>query len=381
MSLKKGFDNMFNKFCDDEQLNLQFNRPLAFGYSEAMICDIKEIVPKVKDMETWYEQWLIIAKKAEIAGRYSDAAYYYRMAEFYLKEDRVEKLECFYKFKVNFYMAHKNDSMELFSIPYENTYMPAIRFKAKEEKGIILIHGGYDSIIEECCLTFKEFCEKGYTLIYFDGPGQGQTLKNGLKLCFDWEKPTSAVIDYFNLDNVTLLGISLGGYLCLRAAAFEKRIKNVICDDIFYCMLDSLTMKMPSNYKEMFFNLLNNNEKQRLNDIFEEKMKNSLDLRWKLNNGMYITGSDTPFDFLKNAEKYTVEGVQDKVTQNVLLLAGEEDQYVPLERMDTLKKELVNAKSITSRVFTIEEGGEQHCQAGNINLVISEVLDFLEKVR
>jgi cephalosporin-C deacetylase-like acetyl esterase len=34
-------------------------------------------------------------------------------------------------------------------------------------------------------------------------------------------------LDYFDPDDVTLIGLSLGGWLCLKAATFEPRIKRV----------------------------------------------------------------------------------------------------------------------------------------------------------
>ena len=43
-----------------------------------------------------------------------------------------------------------------------------------------------------------------------------------------WEKPAKAILDHFHLDAVDWLGASCGGYLALRAAAFEPRIKHVI---------------------------------------------------------------------------------------------------------------------------------------------------------
>jgi pimeloyl-ACP methyl ester carboxylesterase len=48
----------------------------------------------------------------------------------------------------------------------------------------------------------------------------------------EWHKPCKAVLDYFKLDDVTLIGYSLGGCFALRAAANEPRIKRVVCDDI-----------------------------------------------------------------------------------------------------------------------------------------------------
>ena len=48
-----------------------------------------------------------------------------------------------------------------------------------------------------------------------------------------WEEPVSAVLDYFHLDDVTLIGLSLGGYLALRTAAIENRISRVVAFDVF----------------------------------------------------------------------------------------------------------------------------------------------------
>jgi predicted esterase len=62
-----------------------------------------------------------------------------------------------------------------------------------------------------------------------------------------------------------------------------------------------------------------------------------------------------------------------------LLLAGESDQYIPIERMEQIKNELINAKSVTARVYTKEDGGEQHCQVGNLTLVIEDLYKFLDK--
>lgn len=70
---------------------------------------------------------------------------------------------------------------------------------------------------------------------------------------FQWEKCTSAVLDYYNLNDVTLIGISLGGYLATRAAAYEKRITRLVMYDLIYDFYGSLTARMGKK-KEKFFN-------------------------------------------------------------------------------------------------------------------------------
>ncbi len=112
-------------------------------------------------------------------------------------------------------------------VPYEQTHLPAICIASAlpECKGTIVIHGGFDSFIEEFYSLAVYFSNHGYEVILFEGPGQGAALKKyGLPLTYQWEKPVKAILDYFHLDNVTLLGISMGGWLCFRAAAFEPRI-------------------------------------------------------------------------------------------------------------------------------------------------------------
>ncbi len=44
----------------------------------------------------------------------------------------------------------------------------------------------------------------------------------------------NAILNHFGLQDVTLLGISMGGYFCFRAAALETRIKRVIASAVAY---------------------------------------------------------------------------------------------------------------------------------------------------
>lgn len=61
-------------------------------------------------------------------------------------------------------------------------------------------------------------------------------------------------------------------------------------------------------------------------------------------------------------------GIGSLINQDVLLLAGEDDQCVPISRLPQIQNELCNAASITTKVFTKETGGEQHCQTRHRDL-------------
>lgn len=370
---------MFYPFLENEQLNFQINRIVTYGEDCASVKEIQTIIPKIKDIESWTENWSKLADKAKSEGRYGHAVYYYRMAEFYLADDTPEKMKCYCNFKECFEKANEGAAIERYEIPFEGTFLPAIRMKAANEKGTILVHGGYDSFMEEFYPVVKDFANHGYTLILFEGPGQGEARKNNLKFRYDWEVPTSAIIDYFQLKEVNIMGISWGGYLAPRAAAFDQRIKNIICFDIFYSGLDMIVNRLPKEDGKKLLTLLKTKQKLIINKVFKAKMNESLDLDWKIRHGMYITGTKTPYDFLKSIEQHNMSVFTHKITQNILLLAGESDQYVPVERMEQIKKELINARSVTSRVYTKEEGGEQHCQVGNLPLVMEEIYKFLDK--
>jgi pimeloyl-ACP methyl ester carboxylesterase len=93
---------------------------------------------------------------------------------------------------------------------------------------------------------------------------------------------------------------------------------------------------------------------------------------------MYITGTRTPVDFYRHLSLHTMRDVSSRVRQDVLLLAGEKDHYIPLEHFDRQQRALTNARSISARLFTESEGGEQHCQVGNHQLAIDEITRWLD---
>lgn len=376
---KRGND-MYRRFLENEQMNFQLNRVAIYGKSCVDLDEVIPLLPRMKDMNGWIEAWLELADKAYKEQRFSQATYYYRMAEFFMKDSAPNKLWCYKKFRECFDCTHKNDHVERFEVPFGGTYLPAIRIKAENEIGTLLIHGGYDSFIEEFYPQVTSYVKLGFSLILYEGPGQGQARKNGLYFNHEWEKPTSAVLDYFNLDNVAIMGISWGGYLAPRAAAFDKRITNVICYDICYWGLEALLCHLPDEASNKLQMLLYTQQKDIINKILAKNMSEDIHMDWQISHGMYITGTDTPYDYLKNIEKHKMSDIMPRITQNVLLLAGEEDMYVPVKRIEDIKRGLVNAKSVTSHVFTKKTGGEKHCQVGEIQLAEREIVKFLKTV-
>jgi dipeptidyl aminopeptidase/acylaminoacyl peptidase len=63
----------------------------------------------------------------------------------------------------------------------------------------------------------------------------------------------------------------------------------------------------------------------------------------------------------------------------LLITAGEKDHFVPVGQVDEFKQGLKNARSITVRIFTEEEGGHEQCQIGALSLFHEELFEWIEK--
>ncbi|MFX1444569.1 MAG: alpha/beta hydrolase family protein [Promethearchaeota archaeon] len=336
------------------------------------------MAPKIKDFDDWKRKLVSLAENALTEGRTLNAAMYYRAAEFFVAPNDPDKEPLYDKFIELFYSIYKNATDEKVKIPYENSFLPGIHLPNDENKGTIVIHGGYDSFLEEFYLFGSFFRDNGYEVILFEGPGQGAALKkNKFPMTHEWEKPVKSVINYFNLKNITLIGISLGGYLGLRAAAFEPRISKVIAFDIIYDFFQVLLYAGGPKVREMIESFLDTNKIDILNKVAKRMMKNDLLVNWGLNHGMYVFGVNTPFEFLQKARLFSTAEISDKITCDVLLLAGTNDHFIPIEMFYKQIEALKNVKSLTCRMFTEKEHAANHCQIGNYKLVLDFMLNWI----
>ena len=115
----------------------------------------------------------------------------------------------FYEYYAD-YFEGEHPRIERYEVPYENGRLPVMHVKPEgERKGLILIHGGNDSYFEEFLFTILYLQEKGFEVYMFEGPGQGGVMRlQGIHYTHEWEKPVKAILDYFDLRDVTIVGIS-----------------------------------------------------------------------------------------------------------------------------------------------------------------------------
>ncbi|MFB7382347.1 alpha/beta fold hydrolase [Kitasatospora purpeofusca] len=215
------------------------------------------------DYASWYTEWLATAdrvsgqaEKALAAGHrvsardgFLRASNYYRSAEFFLhghpcdpRHDHAydRSVDCFRSAAALF-----SPIIEPVEIPYEGTTLPGYLYRVDDSgtpRPTLIMHNGFDGTAEE--LHFfgaMAGVERGYTVLVFDGPGMpGPRHHEGLVFRPDWENVVTPVVDFAeklpDVDNsrIALVGISMGGVLAPRAAAFEHRLAALVAVDGLY---------------------------------------------------------------------------------------------------------------------------------------------------
>ena len=318
-----------------------------------------------------------LAQEAETEQRWINAAFYFRAAEFFTLPSDPDKEVLYDRFIDIFYQkAFAGEPFERFLVPYEHTHLPAIRVPSAKPacRGTIVIHGGFDSFIEEFYSLAVYFSNQGHDVILFEGPGQGAALKKfGLPLTYQWEKPVKAVLDHFHLEDVTLLGISMGGWLCFRAAAYEPGIHRVIALSIAfdYMQIPALPIQLLVKVLMLSRGLMDYLARLKMNANYQE--------RWGINNLMYITKTTAPMDATDILLQFNEHNLHSElVLQDVLILTGAEDHFIPMKMHYKQVNALSNAKSVTARIFTKEDQAQNHCQIGNIGLALDVMQKWIE---
>lgn len=371
------FPAQYKKFHKDQVFNFQLNRWYSLGY--ARFEDMVEAGHNVTSFDSWKTEMIRLGEKAVSERRFMNAAFYFRAAEFYILTDSVEKDTLYDRFRDCFDNAFGKDEIERTAVPYGDKYLPAMHVPAKRapKKDTIVLHGGFDSFIEEFYSMMAVFSEHGYDVVGFDGPGQGAARRKfGIPFDYEWEKPAKAILDYFDLNAVTWLGISMGGYLCFRAAAYEPRIARVIASSVAfdYAKFHNFIAEKMGKF---FFT--------HLRKISNYKMKKMIKRggmpAWMIGNLMYIANAREPIEATDLMLKLNETNLHsDLVKQDILILTGKDDHFVPFKIHDMQVRALTNAKSVTARIFTEKEHAQNHCQIGNIGLALDVILDWIEKV-
>ncbi|WP_336363199.1 alpha/beta hydrolase family protein [Halalkalicoccus salilacus] len=377
-------------------------RAMAYaGFGGAEPGEVLATVERIdeSDTEAWHDEWRGIAERLDRSaneasregrvrtarGAYLRAHNYYRSAEFFLsaadprRRPTHERSREAFRSGIELFEA----PVERVEIPYEGTTLPGYLFAPEDAGGprpTVVCLGGFDSLCEELYFLcgVPEALARGYAVLLFEGPGQGAPLRyEGLTARPDWEHVVGPVLDLLarhdTVDSarIGLIGVSFGGYYAPRAAAFDDRIAACVAFDHMHDLWRASAYEHPGIAGAMA-----RAPDALVNALATLGTRLSVESRWLLENSKWVFGVDSAAGLQRSLRRYSLSGVANGIDCPMLVLAGEDDHFVPLG----LAREFVDELTCptTLRVFRTEEGAGEHCQVGNLRLASSVIYDWLD---
>lgn len=395
-----------------DDFNFHYETMRALGtipFGGADLMEVLGILPKIKvnDFDSWYEEWYQLAKRVlssidetkensyspvTLRSVYFRASHYFFVADFFLhgNKDDPRMVECF-----NLWRKYFDKANALLPIPGKRANIktnydfsiPIMVFRAAEasesnRRPTLLIGGGFESIMEE---TFHVFgvpaLERGYNVILYEGPGHRSLIEQNVGFIAEWEKAVNPVMDHI-IDNkngeyafvdtskIGLVGMSLGGYLSARAAAFEPRLAALMCIDGVWDFVQVLHTVIPEA-REPF----ERGDAERFNEIFEaNKEKWSSNRKWIHDDLLYTFIKHSGYDAYNVAKDMTLSGgVAEKIKMPAFIGDATADMFFKGQPPKVAKAIGDNA---TLKIFGEDQGAQLHCQSGATLYLNQEMMEW-----
>lgn len=364
---------MFKYFPTNYVWNLSVDLAVEMGARigeiEAMCAPLQEAAkaPDAAGTQAFRETWSQMAEKLctlaaedEAAGRWLSAGEKYNRAATYLltcerlqAHNAAGRLALYQRFLDIFArgLQLSQESCQRMTIPYEGKELSALFVPAQNVQGpapILVQVNGLDSTKE---MKYRVglpawLAKRGVSSLLVDQPGTGEALRlHGMTARFDSEHWASRVVDWLETQpdvdprRIGMEGVSLGGYYCPRAVAFEPR---------FAC---GVVWGANHDWRDV--------QKRRL------QREGNLPVPHYWAHVCWVWGAKDIDDFMRIAENVHLDGVLDRVRVPFLVTHGEKDSQIPLHWAQRTYEQLVNSPKRELKVFTEREGGVQHSSFDN----------------
>lgn len=252
---------------------------------------------------------------------------------------------------------------------------------------LMIVIGGYDSPMEEVYF----FCghhalSRGYSVLLFDGPGQGGTLiESGMKLSHNYDQVLASVLrvatEHGSWTQTIVMGLSLGGLLCLQAVSGEKvasRIHAVVADPAELNLIDAFRSRLP------FSQSINGQLPEGppwaswLLDLFlSHKAGGNNMIGWALRRGMLVHGCSKPMDWVKSLHEFDNGPILGRIKVPVLITRAQKDEIG--DQAAEVYEKLAGCEKKTFMVFKDEDGAAEHCQTGARMFYSEKVFAWLDE--
>ena len=278
--------------------------------------------------------YLITAERLQAHGAPGRAGMYRRSLDLFSRAVKLAGEDC-----------------ERVEIPYGDAHIAGLYTRAEGVEGpapILVQVNGLDSTKE---MKYRVglpawLAKRGVSSLVIDQPGTGEALRlHGMHAVYDSERWASRVVDWLetradvDARRIGLEGVSLGGYYCPRAVAFEPRFA---CGVAWGANHDWRDVQKKRLAKEGTFPVPH---------YWEH-------VRW-------VWGAKDQEDFMRIAENVHLDGVLDRIRVPFLVTHGEKDSQIPLHWAQRTYDQLVNSPKRELKIFTEREGGVQHASFDN----------------
>ncbi|MGV7215210.1 alpha/beta hydrolase family protein [Bradyrhizobium sp. UFLA05-112] len=364
---------MFKYFPKNYVWNLSVDLAIEMG---ARIGEIEEMCaplqeassqPDAAGVQAFRETWSAMADKLctlaaedEAQGRFFSAGEKYNRAAIYLITcERLQahgapgRLELYQRFLDVFArgVTLAQENCERVEIPYENAHITGLLVRAEGSAGpapLLVQVNGLDSTKE---MKYRVglpgwLAKRGVSSLVIDQPGSGEALRlHGMTARYDSEHWASRVFDWLetrsdvDAKRIGLEGVSLGGYFCPRAVAFEPR---------FAC---GVAWGANHDWRDV--------QKKRL------QKEGSFPVPHYWAHVRWVWGARDQDEFLKIAENVHLDGILNRIEVPFLVTHGANDSQIPLQWAHRTYDQLVNSRKRELRIFTEREGGSQHSSFDN----------------
>jgi dienelactone hydrolase len=253
-------------------------------------------------------------------------------------------------------------------IPYAGQHLAGLYVKAEglqpgQRAPIVVVMNGLDSTKEmlQKSVMGTMFARRGLSALFIDQPGTGEALRlHGLPAVPDTEVWASKVVDWLvqhpevDAQRIGALGVSLGGYYCPRAVAFEPRFA---CGAVWGANHDWRAVQQARLKREG---------------------ENPVPHYWK--HVQWVFGAADLDDFFAKAEAMHLNGVLDRIRVPFLVTHGENDRQIPLKYAHETFAQLVNSPRRDLMIFDARTGGVEHSSLDNPANAGNQIADWLAEV-
>ena len=331
--------------------------------------------------EAWYAALTRLAERLERLARADEAAghplsaarKWHRAGVYHLRAERMifhtdpREIVAYRRGIAAYRRARElnRDPVEFVDVAWDGAVMPCLFVRAPVVgPAPCMVHiQGFDSLKEmHYPIIGEEYRRRGIHMLIADQPGAGGALRlYGLTTGQETEHFVGALVDYaaarddVDAGRIALSGNSLGGYYALRAAAFEKRLAGCIAWGAIWDF---------SIYFERAF----------------ARIETAPSVPDMVRHAMWVFGQDTPEGAREVARAMTLDGVMEQITCPLFVVHGENDRQIPLWTAERTYEATVNAARRDLKIFRLDEGGAEHCQIDNRQLVADVMADWAAEV-